>query len=149
SEAAALGLRGGLVVVPAAPALVDLVHDRAYCEALLAADLAITDSGLMVLLWNLMNLERIPRVSGLEYLKLILEDPSVRAQGATLWIMPNRQAAEKNVRWLRQQGHPTTLEDCYLAPKYDSQNVSDGALLELVESRKPKNLIICLGGGTQ
>ena len=40
---------GGLLVVPAAPALKNLPHDAAYREALLAADLVITDSAFMVL----------------------------------------------------------------------------------------------------
>ena len=43
---------GGLLVVPAAPALKNLPHDAAYREALLAADLVITDSAFMVLVWN-------------------------------------------------------------------------------------------------
>ena len=40
---------GGLLVVPAAPALANLSVDIAYREALLGADLVITDSSLMVM----------------------------------------------------------------------------------------------------
>ena len=65
-EAVELGLQGGLVVVPAAPALVELQIDQHYREALLHADLAITDSGLMVLLWRMLTGQRISRVSGSE-----------------------------------------------------------------------------------
>ena len=50
-----IGLQGGLVVVPAAPALVELQTNRSYREAVYNADLAITDSGLMVLLWQLLT----------------------------------------------------------------------------------------------
>ena len=49
-EAVQIGLQGGLVVVPAAPALVELQTNEYYREAVFGADLAITDSGLMVLL---------------------------------------------------------------------------------------------------
>ena len=59
-----IGLAGGLVVVPAAPALVELRTNKSYREALLNADLVITDSGLMVLLWRLLTGQMIPRVSG-------------------------------------------------------------------------------------
>ena len=43
---------GGLLVVPAAPALVKLQSDEAYRHALTSADMAIADSGAMVLLWR-------------------------------------------------------------------------------------------------
>ena len=44
--------KGGLLVVPAAPALKDLDRSPDYRDALLNADLAITDSAFMVLIWN-------------------------------------------------------------------------------------------------
>src|ERR1700690_2828820 len=72
-EAVQIGLQGGLVVVPAAPALVELPTNESYREALLNADLVITDSGLMVLLWQILSGKKIPRVSGLKYLNLLFE----------------------------------------------------------------------------
>ena len=42
--------RGGLLVVPAAPALKDIDRNPGYREALLNADLCITDSAFMVLI---------------------------------------------------------------------------------------------------
>src|SRR3978361_523076 len=59
---------GGLLVVPAAPALKDLGTDAAYREALLSADLAIADSAFMVLVWNYREKDSLLRLSGLEYL---------------------------------------------------------------------------------
>lgn len=73
AEAVNAGLRGGLVVVPSAPVLVDVASKPALREAVLGADLAIPDSGLMVLLWWLLTREKLERVSGLEYLKLLLQ----------------------------------------------------------------------------
>ena len=58
-----VSLHGGLVVVPAAPALTNLTHDKEYREALLGADFAIADSALMVLIWNLIQRDRIPKLS--------------------------------------------------------------------------------------
>jgi UDP-N-acetyl-D-mannosaminuronic acid transferase (WecB/TagA/CpsF family) len=148
-EAVQVGLRGGLVVVPAAPALVDLESDASYRDALLNADLAITDSGLMVLLWRMLAGERLPRVSGLEYLKLLLADPAVREPGAVSWIMPTPAARERNVAWLRSHGFPTTDADCYLAPLYPKGELSDPALIEWIQRRRPKHIVVGLGGGVQ
>jgi UDP-N-acetyl-D-mannosaminuronic acid transferase (WecB/TagA/CpsF family) len=149
TEAVALGLRGGLVVVPSAPVLVGAMEDPATQAALLDNDLAITDSGLMILIWSLLRRERIPRVSGLEYLKLLLADPSVRAAGASLWVMPGEAAMERNLAWLRAQGHELSREDCYVAPKYPAGPLTDPSLLELVERRKPRHIVMAIGGGVQ
>jgi len=211
AEVVAAGLRGGLVVVPSAPVLVRMTEDLAHREALLNADLAITDSGLMVLLWRLFKGEKLERVSGLEYLKLLLErlrrcavnpkpqsaksqksalggqkgsdcmdtssphpapdskplatgdqpllhphsltpfPPSTSsAAGGVCWIMPSEAARDRNLAWLRANGHPTTVQDCYLAPVYPSAGeLSDDRLLALIRARKPAHIIICLGGGVQ
>lgn len=148
-EAVAIGLRGGLVVVPAAPALIELEHDLAYREALAKSDLAITDSGFMVLIWRFLRGERLIRVSGLEYLQLILKDPSLRGRGSTLWIMPTAGARDRTVLWLQQQGFPTTKDDCYLAPMYSKGAIEDKELLDLVRNRRPTHIIVGLGGGVQ
>lgn len=148
-EAVAIGLKGGLVVVPAAPALIELEHDTSYREALSGSDLAITDSGFMVLIWRFLRGERLIRVSGLEYLQLILQDPALREPNSTMWIMPTPGARSRTVGWLRQQGFATTQEDCYLAPMYGKGAIEDKELLELVRSRRPRHIIVGLGGGVQ
>src|ERR1700723_72122 len=70
--------KGGLLVIPAAPALKDLDHNLEYRESLLNADLAITDSAFMVLIWNLLQRDFISRLSGLEYLRHLLHQPDLR-----------------------------------------------------------------------
>jgi exopolysaccharide biosynthesis WecB/TagA/CpsF family protein len=140
--------QGGLLVVPAAPALKNLTQDVAYQEALLGADIAITDSSLMVMLWNLMQGDNIRRLSGLEYLAELLTRDDVREPGRTFWIMPNPESAARNLLWLHQQGIKVISEDVYLAPFY--QNViEDEVLLEAVRERRPGHIIVALGGGTQ
>jgi N-acetylglucosaminyldiphosphoundecaprenol N-acetyl-beta-D-mannosaminyltransferase len=149
AEAVQIGLRGGLVVVPAAPALVELERDSRYRAALLDADLALTDSGFMVLLWNLLAFEKIRRTSGLEYLKLLIEQPVFRKPNATLWIMPTEKSRDRNIAWLNSRGVSIKNEDCYLAPVYAAQNVSDPDLLSVIEARRPEQIVIALGGGIQ
>src|ERR1700690_962117 len=78
---------GGLLVVPAAPALKNLAEDPAYREALLEANVAIADSSLMVMVWNFIQSDRIRRLSGLEYLVELLTMPVVKKLGGSFWIM--------------------------------------------------------------
>ncbi len=148
-DAVERGLRGGLVVVPSAPALLEIERNRFYRQAVLSADLTITDSGLMVLAWWLLRRERITRVSGLEYLRILLSTQSVHQAGAVFWIMPTVAARDRSIVWLREQGIPVGEEDCYVAPQYPSGAVRDETLLRIIDTRKPEQIILGLGGGTQ
>jgi UDP-N-acetyl-D-mannosaminuronic acid transferase (WecB/TagA/CpsF family) len=139
---------GGLLVVPAAPALKDISTNAAYREALLEADLIIADSGFMVLIWNLISRDRIRRLSGLEYLCELLREPDVQLTGNTLWIMANPMSAERNVVWLQGQGHQVRPEDVYIAPVYGN-SISDEKLLEKLRTRRYRHIVVTVGGGTQ
>lgn len=140
--------KGGLLVVPAAPALKDLPTHSSYREALLGADHAITDSALMVLVWNLLHRDKIRRVSGLEYIRRLLLEPEVRLAGNTLWIMPSPSSAERNVTWLRSQGILVPESHVYLAPMYHGE-IEDPKLLAMLRELRPKHIIVAVGGGTQ
>lgn len=148
-DAVEIGMRGGLVVVPSAPVLLAMAEDPYTHEALLNSDFAITDSGLMVLLWRLLKRESLHRVSGLEYLKLLLDQPALREPGSTFWVMPSIATMEKTLQWLKEQGYPTTREDCYIAPQYESGRVTDPELLKIINERKPAHIIMAIGGGVQ
>lgn len=139
---------GGLVVVPAAPALKNLAHNRQYRDALLGADFAIADSVLMVLLWNMMQRDRIPKLSGLKYLRVLIEQRDFRQPGSSFWVMPSPAAAKRNAEWLRSEGFFVTDEDIYLAPMYGSE-IRDAELLEQLEQRQPRHIVLGIGGGTQ
>jgi N-acetylglucosaminyldiphosphoundecaprenol N-acetyl-beta-D-mannosaminyltransferase len=139
---------GGLVVVPAAPALKDLANDRGYRDALLGADFAIADSALMVLLWNLIQRNKIPKLSGLKYLRALIKSPEVRHPGDNFWVMPTPSAAKCNARWLRAQGVPVSDDDIYIAPIYGNE-IQDIELLRRLEKQRPKHIVLGVGGGTQ
>lgn len=140
--------KGGLLVVPAAPALKDLPTHNAYREALLDADLAITDSALMVMVWNVLHHDRVRRTSGLEYLRRLLEEPEARQPGNTLWIMASQESAARNLAWLRAQGILVPESHIYLAPMYQGE-IDDPRLMQLIRGQKPKHIIVTVGGGTQ
>jgi len=148
AEAVALMKHGGLLVVPAAPALKDLPTNSAYREALVNADLAITDSGFMVLIWNCLSFHWITRLSGLEYLRCLLRQPDLREPGNTLWIMASPASAKCNLDWLAEQGIEIPADNIYMAPMYGKE-IHDGALIELVERTRPQHVVVTIGGGTQ
>ena len=139
---------GGLVVVPAAPALRDLNRDAAYREALLNADFAITDSALMVWLWNLISGDKIPKLSGLKYLRALLNREDLRTCGASFWIMPSERSARRNLDWLQRSGVNLSASDTYVAPMY-GETVEDTQLLAHIEESRPRHVVIGIGGGTQ
>jgi UDP-N-acetyl-D-mannosaminuronic acid transferase (WecB/TagA/CpsF family) len=140
---------GGLVVIPAAPALKDLDRNPAYRESLLNADLVITDSAFMVLIWNRLQATPIKRLSGLEYLRELLLEPGVRQPGNTLWIMASPTSAQRNRAWLGEQGITIPEDHIYMAPMYGNGPVDDPTLLDLLNRLRPQHVIVTIGGGTQ
>ncbi len=140
--------QGGLLVVPAAPALKDIASNEPYREALLNADLTIADSALMVLLWNWLQRDSVKRLSGLKYLRQLLSAPDVRLPGSTLWIMAGSASARRNLEWLGSEGIAVPADCVYEAPMYGSE-IEDAALLARLRSREVKHVVITVGGGTQ
>jgi len=139
---------GGLLVVPAAPALKDLQTSPAYRDALLGADLAITDSAFMVMVWNAMGRKRITRLSGLEYLRELILREDFRRPGNTVWIMAGKTSAERNLAYLASQEITVPANCVTLAPMYGAK-IEDQPLLELLERVKPRHVVLTVGGGTQ
>jgi len=150
-EAVSIAMRGGLIVAPSAPVLLALKDDPVHRTAVANSGLAITDSGLMVLLWKLMTGDTIKRVSGLAYLKRLLEMPQMREPGCMFWVMPNKTSMQRNLAWLQSKGFPLTEDDCYLAPRYEAKTgeIADTALLAILQSKRPTQVIMAVGGGTQ
>jgi N-acetylglucosaminyldiphosphoundecaprenol N-acetyl-beta-D-mannosaminyltransferase len=106
---------GGLLVVPAAPALIELQTNAGYREALLGADMIIADSAFMVMIWNSLRTKHIHRLSGLEYLRVLLMQSDARAYGNTLWIMAGERSSKLNLEWLLAQGIRVRHECTYNA----------------------------------
>jgi N-acetylglucosaminyldiphosphoundecaprenol N-acetyl-beta-D-mannosaminyltransferase len=140
--------QGGLLVVPAAPALKDLASNESYRDALVNADLAIADSAFMVLVWNLLQGDSIRRLSGLEYLQELLRQPAVRKPGNTFWVMAGSASAGKNLEWLASEGILVPKECVYEAPMYGPE-IEDPELIARLQALRPQHVIITVGGGTQ
>ncbi len=140
--------QGGLLVMPAAPALKDIAWNSSYREALIDSDVAITDSALMVILWNLLERDSIRRVSGLKYLRELLRQPDVCEPGNTLWVMAGAASARKNLQWLRTQNIEVPNDCVYEAPIY-GESVEDATLLARLRRVRPRHVVLTIGGGTQ
>jgi UDP-N-acetyl-D-mannosaminuronic acid transferase (WecB/TagA/CpsF family) len=140
---------GNFVVVPAAPALVDLTTDPAYRESVEKSDVAITDSGFMVLLWKGLTGQSLPRISGLKLLRALLAGKELTRPGNSVWIMPSARETEVNVAWLQRNDHAVTRDECFVAPLYARGAIVDSDLLAFIEARRPRYIIVNLGGGVQ
>src|SRR5256886_2943974 len=138
---------GGLLVVPAAPALVKICHDEDYRRAVTSADMAIADSGAMVLLWKIFTGRRVERISGLKFLKRLTSRLASHPNERVLWIVPSEHAHEKTIAWLRKM-NLTGTADFYVAPRY-AHEVRDDALAAKIDNHPPAHVVVGIGGGVQ
>ena len=139
---------GGFLVAPSGTCFARLREDEPYRRAMLSADLAIADSGLMVLTWRLLRREKIQRISGLKYLKQLVVSLKAEIGVKVFWILPNEAARRKLLDWSQREALSVKTEDCYVAPRYRLE-VEDRDLLALVEERRPSHIVIAIGSGPQ
>jgi len=148
SDAIAAIRGGGLMVSPAAPALKELDRDTGYRDALLGADIAIADSALMVLVWNIIQHDSLRRLSGLKYFRELILQSDVRQPRNTFWIMASPISATTNLKWIADNGIAVDPEYIYIAPIYAAY-IEDASLLALLHRLRPQHVIITIGGGAQ
>jgi exopolysaccharide biosynthesis WecB/TagA/CpsF family protein len=139
---------GGFLVAPSGTCFARLREDESYRRAVLAADLAIADSGLMVVVWRLLQRAKIQRISGLRYLKHLLETLKVEGNREVLWILPNGRAQQKLLAWSQRELFPINSDGCYVAPMYGPE-VDDRNLVARIEQNRPAHIIIAIGSGAQ
>lgn len=141
---------GGLMVVPAAPALANIYKDNYYYNALLQSDIAIPDSSLMVLLARLTRKEKkIKKLSGLAFLVNFFKENDLKSPDVLFLIDPTKQDSEINNKYLQRIGLPIKLDQHYIAPFYNARNIQDKELICLLNDKKPKYILINIGGGVQ
>jgi N-acetylglucosaminyldiphosphoundecaprenol N-acetyl-beta-D-mannosaminyltransferase len=140
--------RGGFLVAPSGTCFARLREDESYRRAILAADLTIADSGLMVLMWRLLRHKKIRRISGLSYLRHLVV--KLKGEGSTeiFWVLPSERAQQKLLEWSRRESFATKIDNCYVAPQYGLE-IQDRHLLALVEQRRPAHVVIAVGSGPQ
>jgi exopolysaccharide biosynthesis WecB/TagA/CpsF family protein len=139
---------GGFLVAPSGTCFARLREDETYRRAVLAADLAIADSGLMVVLWRVLRGENVGRISGLKYLKHLVGKLKGEGNTTVFWVLPSQTARQKLLDWSCEGHFSIKGEDCYIAPQYGS-DVEDRNLVVLVEQHRPAHVIIAIGSGAQ
>lgn len=148
-EAVAHAVSGGLVVAPSGPGLGwDLPKVPEYRAALEGADLVLTDSGFLTWLWLLRTGRRVPRHSGLAFLRRFLESEAARREAA-FWVMPSEEEKARTMVWLRGQGLPVVEENFVVAPRYGLGELKDEALVASIEQRRTQVVVLAIGGGVQ
>jgi N-acetylglucosaminyldiphosphoundecaprenol N-acetyl-beta-D-mannosaminyltransferase len=140
--------RRGFLVAPSGTCFARLRGDETYRRAVLAADLAIADSGLLVVLWRLMRRENVQRISGFKYLKHLLGKLKGEGNRELFWVLPDERAQQKLFDWSRRETFSIESENCYVAPRYGFE-VEDRNLLALIEQHRPAHVIIAIGSGAQ
>ena len=139
---------GGYLVAPSGTCFTRLREDETYRRAVLAADLAIADSGLMVGMWRLLRREKLYRISGFKYLRHLLTSLKGAGKREVFWILPTEDARKKMLEWSRREFFSINAERCYVAPQYGSE-VEDRNLLALIEQHRTADVIIAIGSGAQ
>lgn len=139
-----LNKNGGLLTVPAAPALVTIKEDRDYYNALLNSDVVIPDSGYMVLIWNIFFRNKLRKISGLEFINYFINQHEIINKEKLFLVNPSDIDGQINTEYLKKISNIGN----YTAPFYKN-NVFDTVLLSKIEEQRPKWILINIGGGTQ
>jgi len=140
--------QGGFLVAPSGTCFARLRDDETYRHAVVAADLAIADSGLMVVLWRLLQREKVHRISGFKYLKHLVRKLKGEGNTTVFWVLPSENARQKLLGWSSRERFSINSENCYVAPRYGS-HVEDRNLLSLIEQQRPSHVIVAIGSGAQ
>jgi N-acetylglucosaminyldiphosphoundecaprenol N-acetyl-beta-D-mannosaminyltransferase len=143
-----ISCKGGYTVVPSAPTLANIHRDRDYRRALVESDLAIADSGFMVVLWRVLRRRKVVRTSGLQYLRILLDKRELREPRRLFLVLPSEMARVKALRLFRKKGYEIAAVDTYIAPIY-RWNVADDQLVSILKVNQPAHVIIGIGGGVQ
>jgi N-acetylglucosaminyldiphosphoundecaprenol N-acetyl-beta-D-mannosaminyltransferase len=141
--------RGGVMVVPAAPALATIYRNQQYYSALKQSDLAIFDSGLLCLLLRVFKGLSTQKLSGLAFLRGFLSNITQCEQGTIFLIDPSEADSVANRSLLKRLGYDLEQSHQYVAPLYGTGEIQDVRLLGIVKELKPKYIIVNLGGGVQ
>jgi N-acetylglucosaminyldiphosphoundecaprenol N-acetyl-beta-D-mannosaminyltransferase len=139
---------GGFLVAPSGTCFARLRDDEPYRRAMFSADVAIADSGLMVVLWRLLRCEKVTRISGLQYLRQLLAKLKTEGGEKVFWALPSESAREKLLDWSRREAFSIKADDCYCALRYGLE-IEDRFLLARIEESRPTHVIIAIGSGAQ
>jgi UDP-N-acetyl-D-mannosaminuronic acid transferase (WecB/TagA/CpsF family) len=128
---------------------VPIKSDDYYYRVLKSSDIAIPDSGFMVLFLKIFFRINLKRLSGLEFLESYLLDNIKNENFRLFMVEPGFDDHMANKSYLDGIGVAYDPSAYYIAPIYAAGIVEDYKLLAIIEDHKPKVVLINLGGGVQ
>ena len=139
--------KGGLLVLPAGPALVTIKSDIQYYKSIKNADLVLFDSGYLCLLLRFLKKIKVQKISGYLFLKKFIQCLRKENKEKIFLIDPSHNQSKINKHYLKS--HKINKIHQYIAPIYKKNKIFDKKLLDKINKIKPKYIVINLGGGTQ
>ena len=140
-------LKKGLFVFPAGPALASIEKSNEYHESIQKADLVFFDSGFFVLLLKIFKNINVKKFSGYKFLSLFFDYLKLNKDKSIFSIDPSFKFSKSNKSFLKNLGLKKMHN--YVAPKYNSSELTDKKLLNLINKVKPNFILVNIGGGTQ
>ena len=138
--------RGGLLVLPSGPGLSSIERDKPYYEALKNSDIALFDSGYFCLLLKFLKFITVKKFSGYKFLKTFFNDKKIINE-KIFFVDPTKKDSLKNKKYLVSLKIKGSYH--YIAPIYKRTNIVDPKLLKILKKKRPKFIIINLGGNVQ
>jgi UDP-N-acetyl-D-mannosaminuronic acid transferase (WecB/TagA/CpsF family) len=142
-------INGGVLVAPSGPGLSSIKTKIQYLSSLQKSTLAIFDSGLLCFALRLKNI-KVKKLSGLKFLIFYLNHLSKNPSETVLLVNPSVDDGKKNSALLINEFNllPEKILG-YTSPQYNENMVEDLQLLSIVKQKKPRHILINIGGGTQ
>lgn len=140
--------KGGLLVMPAAPALANIDKNAEYHNSLKNADLALFDSGFLCIILKTKGI-KVKKFSGYKFLKNFFTSiKKCSKKKKLLLIDPNHEQSSINKNFLLN--NKIFNFNQYIAPNYNkNKKIEDKKLLNEINKYQPNYIVVNLGGGTQ
>ena len=94
--------KGGLLVAPAASALIEIEKDKTYHNSLIGSDIALFDSGFFCILLRIFKKYKVRKLSGYKFLKELLNIEK-NFNKVFLLIDPTKDDSFYNKKYLKEK----------------------------------------------
>ncbi len=139
----------GLFVFPSGPGLATINKEFKYLESLRNSDYVFFDSGYFVFLLKILKNISVKKFSGYLFLKLLFKKFKNKSNFKILSVDPSHTLSIQNRNFFINLGISEKRIFNYISPIYDSSQIKDKQLLNIVRKIKPNYVILNIGGGVQ
>tara|TARA_B100000900_G_C20571666_1_gene713494 strand:- start:100 stop:834 length:735 start_codon:yes stop_codon:yes gene_type:complete len=137
----------GYYTFPSAPGIASINSSKEYYHSLKKAHYVFFDSGFFVLLLRIFKNIKVSKFSGYKFLFLFFRFLKLNKNKSVFCIDPNNIYSKSNKHFLKKLGLKKIYS--YIAPKYNSKNLTDNKLIKQINKTKPDFVLTNIGGGTQ